>query len=218
MTLRFHPENATLLSYAAGALPQSIAILVGAHIGMCRTCRAEMDMVGALAGAAFSCAPAERIDNDAFARLTARLDGEIQPSPAPRQEGATGDLPGPLARFVGGGTEAVAWREVLPGIEHCRYVLASERGESALRLLRAAPGREIPDHAHSGQEVTLVLQGALGDGGRVYQAGEFCDLDDTTTHNPRVHGDEMCVCAIAEEGPPRFASAEVTAYLRQAGI
>lgn len=32
MNLRFHPENATLVSYAAGALPQSIAILVGAHI------------------------------------------------------------------------------------------------------------------------------------------------------------------------------------------
>lgn len=216
MILRFHPENATLVGYAAGALPQSIAILVGAHIGMCRACRAEMELVGALAGATFSCAPAEKVDDDAFARLAARLDGESQPPPTPRAK--TTDLPGPLARFLGGGTETVAWREVLPGVEHCRYVLPSERGESALRLLRAAPGREIPDHTHSGQEVTLVLQGALGDGGRVYQAGEFCDLDDTTTHNPRVYGDEMCICAIAEEGPPRFASAEVAAYLRQAGI
>lgn len=218
MNLRFHPESATLLSYAAGALPQSIAILVGAHVEMCRACRAELGTVGALAGAAFSCAPVEEVDDDAFARLTARLEGEAPPSPIPRRGGATADLPGPLARFVGGGTKAIAWREVLPGIEHCRYILASERGESALRLLRARPGREIPDHAHSGQEVTLVLHGALGDGGRVYRAGEFCDLDDTTTHNPKVHGREMCICAIAEEGPPRFSSAEVADYLRQAGI
>lgn len=218
MNLRFHPESATLLSYAAGALPQSIAILVGAHIGMCRTCRAEMGAVGALAGATLSCAPAEEVDSDAFARLTARLDTDIQPSPTPRRAAEAADLPGPLARFVGGGTEAIAWREVLPGIEHCRYVLRSERGESALRLLRAAPGREIPDHAHSGQEITLVLRGALGDGGRVYQAGELCDLDDTTSHNPKVYGDDLCICAIAEEGPPRFASPEVADYLRQAGI
>ncbi|MEI2737083.1 MAG: ChrR family anti-sigma-E factor [Rhodoblastus sp.] len=217
MNLRFHPENATLVSYAAGALPQSIAILVGAHIEMCRACRAEMETVGALAGAAFACAPVEQVDADAFARLAARLDGE-PPPPASRQAREAADLPGPLARFVGGGTEAIAWREVLPGIEHCRYTLTSTRGESALRLLRAAPGREIPDHSHSGQEVTLVLSGALGDGARVYQAGELCDLDDTTSHNPRVHGEDLCICAIAEEGPPRFASAEVADYLREAGI
>lgn len=64
------------------------------------------------------------------------------------------------------------------------------RGDSALRLIRARPGREIPDHTHAGQEATLVLAGDPGDGDRVYRAGEFCDLDDPTTHNPKVYGAE----------------------------
>jgi len=219
MTLRFHPEDATLVSYAAGALPQSIALLVGSHIEMCPACGAEMRLVAALSGAALACAPVEAVEAGAFLRLAARLDEAVPSSAALAGPGTEASgLPGPLARFVGGGIEAIPWREALPGIEHCRYVLSSARGESFLRLLRAAPGREIPDHAHSGQEATLVLRGALSDGDRVYLPGEFCDLDDATVHAPKVHGDAACICAIAEEGPPKFVSAELAAYLRQAGI
>ncbi|HMN70884.1 MAG TPA: cupin domain-containing protein [Rhodoblastus sp.] len=218
MTPRFHPDGSTLVSYAAGALPQAIAILVAAHAEFCPACRAELGVVRALAGATLACAPVEPVADDAFERLSVRLGAEISPcAPLPEPPDAA-DLPAALARLVGGGTGAVAWREVLPGIEHCRFVFPSARGESALRLIRARPGREIPDHTHAGQETTLVLAGALGDGDRVYRTGEFCDLDDTTTHNPKVHGPETCLCAIAEEGPPKFASPQVAAYLRQAGI
>lgn len=217
MTLRYHPDPSTLASYAAGALPQAIAVLVAAHAEMCPACRREMRLVGAIAGAAFACAPEADIAPDAFARLSARLDAP-GPSTTHAEDLPEADLPAALARLVGGGLDAVPWREVLPGVEHCRYVLKSARGETSLRLLRAAPGSEIPDHSHSGQEATLVLRGQLADGARVYAQGEFCDLDDRTIHNPRAQGEETCVCAIAEEGPPRFSSAEVETFLRQAGI
>lgn len=217
MTVRYHPDPSTLASFAAGALPQAIAILVAAHAEMCPACRREMSLVGAMAGATLACAPAADIAPDAFARLSAQLDAPA-PSTARAVETPEADLPVALARLVGGGLDAIPWQEVLPGVEHCRYVLKSPRGETSLRLLRAAPGSEIPDHTHTGQEATLILRGQLGDGARVYEPGEFCDLDDTTTHNPKAQGQETCVCAIAEEGPPRFTSEEVATFLRQAGI
>ena len=217
MRLRYHPDPSTLASYAAGALPQSIAVLVAAHAEMCPACRKEMSIAGALAGAALACAPAGDIAPDAFARLSERLDAP-GPSTADAVDMPETDLPRALAQLVGGGLDAIPWREVLPGVEHCRYILKSARGETFLRLLRAAPGSEIPDHTHTGQEATLILRGQLGDGARVYAPGEFCDLDDTTTHNPKAQGEETCVCAIAEEGPPRFSSGEVATFLRQAGI
>lgn len=219
MTLRFHPDGSTLAGYAAGGLAQPIAILVGAHVELCPDCRREFGLMRALGGEALACAPVEPTDDAAFDRLLLRLDEETAtPARLPPAPPAGCDLPGPLARFVGGGTARVPWKTVLPGVEHHRYAFQTSRGEHSLRLLRAGPGREIPHHSHAGQEATLVLSGALGDGDRVYNAGEFCDLDETTTHNPKVHGDEICICAIAEEGPPNFVSADVAAYLRQAGI
>lgn len=217
MTLRYHPDQSTLVSYAAGAAPQAIAIIVAAHAELCPACRAELRVIGALAGAALACAPVAATAHDAFEQLSLRLtSGAVSQTVAPSAPPA--DLPAALALLVGGGSGAVGWREIMPGIEHCRYAFPSARGESALRLIRARPSREIPDHTHSGQEATLVLAGALRDGDRVYRAGEFCDLDDTTAHNPKVYGAETCLCAIAEEGPPKFASPQVAAYLRQAGI
>ena len=216
MTLRYHPDPSTLVSYAAGALPQSIAVLVAAHAEMCPACRRELGFAGSLAGATLVCTPAIDVENDAFARLSGLL-ADTAPSEAPSPS-PKADLPRALEKLIGGGIDAIPWREVLPGVEHHRYVLRSARGESAMRLLRASPGSEIPDHTHSGQEATLVLRGALHDGDKVFAAGEFCDLDDTTIHNPRAHGEEICICAIAEEGPPLFTSQEVATFMRQAGI
>jgi len=215
MTLRYHPEPSTLASYVAGALPQSIAVLVSAHAEMCPACKRDLRVAEAIAGAALVCTPAVAVEEDAFGRLSERMTAAAPYAPPLR---APSDLPRALANLIGGGIDDIPWREVLPGVEHHRYVFRSARGESALRLLRAAPGSEIPDHTHSGQEATLVLRGALGDGGKVFARGEFCDLDDTTTHNPRAHGQEICICAIAEEGPPLFSSPEVATFLQQAGI
>jgi putative transcriptional regulator len=50
MTIRHHPDDATLMSFAAGALPQAFAAIVAAHLSMCPRCRDEIttfELVGA---------------------------------------------------------------------------------------------------------------------------------------------------------------------------
>ena len=51
MTIRHHPNETTLISYAAGALPVAIAGLVACHATICPECRAKvrrLKIVGAL--------------------------------------------------------------------------------------------------------------------------------------------------------------------------
>jgi len=218
MTISFHPDDATLMSYAAGALGQPFAIVVASHLEGCPACRREFAAMRALGGVMLEAAPAEPVGSDAFDRLLARLQRPESEVGTPERVCAPVDLPQPLARLIGGGIGAVPWREALPGAETYRIAFPIARGAQSLRFLRAIPGREIPEHAHAGAELTMVLSGALRDGERLYQAGDVGDLDDATTHNPVVVGDEPCVCVIAEDGPPKFTSPEMQAMLSRLGL
>ena len=58
----------------------------------------------------------------------------------------------------------------------------------------------MPDHTHTGTELTLVLTGAFShDGGR-FACGDVEDADSTVDHQPVVEDGEECVCLVAMEG------------------
>jgi putative transcriptional regulator len=221
MTISFHPDEATLMSYAAGALTEPFAIIVGSHAELCPACRRTLRMLNALGGALMAEAPEARVDESAIDRLLSRLEAA---PPAAETGGRTpslpnaADLPGPLARLVGGGVDQVKWRLVLPGADDCRFTFSGHRGEHTLRFLRAGPGMAIPEHTHVGTELTMVLRGRLRDGDRVYAAGDVGDLDNSAPHTPTVEGEEICICVIAEEGPPYFTSEEMRELQKQIGI
>lgn len=221
MSVAHHPEIATLMSFAGGGLTEPFAIVVASHLECCPGCRLELRRLEALGGAIMIAESADaQLDGDAVERALRRI-GLAEPqarSAAAAALAPSAGLPGPLARLVGGGIEAIAWRPVVPGAEDCRFAFAARRGAPSLRFLRATPGREIPEHSHVGGELTLVLSGTLRDGARLFGVGDVSDLDDRGTHNPVAAGDGPCVCVIAEEGPPRFVSPEMQALQREIGI
>ena len=80
----------------------------------------------------------------------------------------------------------------------------SPDANSQLRLLRIAKGRNVPEHGHNGQELTLILRGAYQDEIGHFKAGDVADLDEHIEHQPRVVSDEDCICLVALEAPTRF--------------
>src|SRR4029077_5917428 len=65
------------------------------------------------------------------------------------------------------------WTEVAPGIRLVE--LSSDPGRNMRGcLVWAQPGARPPPHRHLGDEVILVLRGALRDEHGSYQAGEIC--------------------------------------------
>ena len=206
MSITHHPEDATLMGFAAGTLSEPFSIIVAAHLEMCAACRANVRTLTALGAVAMQgSAPAE-LATGSWDSLLTRLDDPepARSKPLPPRPANSEGLPQALARVVGGGVDAIKWRKMIGGAEDRRIMFRGHGGMHSLRFLRARPGMSLPEHAHVGTELTLVLQGALRDGGRIFRTGDVTDMDDEGTHNPIVEGSEICVCVIANEAPPLF--------------
>ena len=206
MTISHHPDKSTLMAFGAGAMSEPFAAVVSAHIELCPHCRALGRAMNALGGAFSAEATPEPLSDSTVDVLLARLDDVI---PARRLLDAApadaGDLPGALARIAGAGLDRIDWRRsLLPGVDERVFEFAGASGAHVLRFFRALPGSDMPEHRHAGDELTLVLRGALRDGEAVYRRGDLGDLDDRAIHNPIAGGDEPCICVIVEEGPAIF--------------
>ncbi len=188
MSISHHLDDATLMSFAAAALPAALAVVAAAHIAMCPRCRREI-------------APLERIG--------AALVGDLAPAPLdrpepapPPQRGARGNVRiAPLARLIGDDLDGIKWRWIGPGVWQCPLPLT---GDGTLNLIKAGPGRAVPEHGHAGSELTLVLRGTLRDETGVYGRGDVADLDEEVAHQPRAGDDGECICLVASEKQAQF--------------
>jgi putative transcriptional regulator len=202
-TIQRHPDAATLMSYAAGTLPEPLAAVIAAHASLCPACARE---IGRL----------ERLGALLLATEPARSEHQLGVPPRPTEPAlrqgtaaaappAAGGLPAPLARRYGLALADVPWRRMAPGIWHHRLAL-SPGATGDLRLLKVEPGVAIPEHGHSGLELTLVLEGAFSDATGRFGPGEVQDLDQDSEHLPVADAARGCICVIASEGRVRFKS------------
>ncbi len=156
--IRHHLNDALLMGYSAGQLPEAFSLIVATHISMCDECRARLESFDAVGGALLGALPEAGMGADSLAQVMARIRQAPPPPPAPKPR--AGVFPAPLRDYVGGDVEAVRWRAVGGGVRQA--ILPTARDASA-RLLYIPAGMAVPDHGHRGMELTLVLQGAFRD-------------------------------------------------------
>jgi putative transcriptional regulator len=196
MTITHHLDDATLMSFAAGGLPSALAAVAAAHVAMCPRCRGEVALLERIGGAVVADIPAA-----AMAAAAPAMPQFDDAQPAPRHA-LPGEVPEPLARLIGGSLDEVRWRWIGPGLWH-RRLPAGAAG--SLQLLWGAPSARVPEHAHGGSELTLVLRGALVDATGRYGPGDVADLDEAVEHHaPEADAEQGCICVIANERPTRF--------------
>jgi len=204
MSVSHHPDDATLVSYAAGSLSPSFEILVACHLRQCEFCRRRVTVAEHLGAALLDeTAPLSAGQRE---RFLARLEQETDKGEAPLAsavEPATvrrHSIPQPLAALLSGKAEPLDWRRLVPGIQQIRLDIA----KGGLQLIRIAPGVSIPRHSHQGSELTLVLQGAYRDALGRFSTGDVADLGPDMEHQPTAEGDQPCICLIAADAPLRF--------------
>lgn len=191
MTITHHLDDATLMSFAAGSLPGTLAAVAAAHVSMCSRCRAEV-------------AVHERMGAALLSEIAPKkLEAQLQPSAPSAGSGDVRQLQ-PIERMIGGQLEGVRWRWIGPGLWHRPLACT---GGGALQLIKAAPGASVPDHTHGGSELTLVLRGALVDETGTYKPGDVADLDESVQHTPVADNGVGCICLIANEQPTQFRGA-----------
>ena len=213
MTSKHHPDDATLMAYAAGSLDEAFAVVVSCHLETCPECRKAVRLAEAIGGNELENGSEKaEVSEGAFGRLLEciavadRQDspaaGKARPAPRKRTNGKN-SIPVALQGYVGGSIDDVKWKRIGPGIWQMPIRLGEGAGAS-LRLLRISPGRKVPEHGHGGQEMTMILSGAYDDEIGHFAAGDVADLDPSVEHQPVASAGEDCICLAATEAPTRF--------------
>jgi putative transcriptional regulator len=199
MTPTHHPYPDDLASYASGAAPEWMSLVVACHLTYCAECREEVSLLDDLGGALVDTLP---VDGDAV---------NVPPAPAPRATQPRAEPPrvdSPLARIIPRPLHAYfkeptpAWRFLAPGIKHVPISLTV--GALPARLIQFKSGLVIPDHRHSGNEMVLVLDGILEDtvSREVFRTGDLSRRDETSPrHGNAVTGPDPCTCLVVTDGP-----------------
>lgn len=186
MTITHHLDDATLMSFAAGSLPEALAAVAAEHLALCAHCRKELRIAERLGeGLLRDIAPAPLVKPEPDTQTAA------PPRLAPKRVSLVQDL------------QNVRWRWIGPGLQSHRIRVRS----GSLHLLKAAPSAAVPVHDHAGGELTLVLQGALLEGKDRLGPGDVADHDaDVGEHRPRADAELGCICLIGSEHKARFRS------------
>lgn len=207
MTPNHHLDDATVLSYSAGALPAALAVVASAHLERCAACRAHLLDADQIGGVLIQQQRVDTPAEDARATMLALLDAEpaVEPPAPPAdivEEHDPDRLPSALHPWFGNSLRALRWRRVAPGVQR---ILASGIGGGDLMLLRIAPGSKLPLHSHGGNELTMILDGAYDDMLGHFGPGDVADLDGETNHQPVTSPGVPCICVAATDAPLVFS-------------
>ncbi len=198
-----HLNDQLLMAYSAGTLPEAFNLVVATHISLCDECRARLASFDAVGGALIEDErPTVEMGSDALSTTMARIKAggmQARDDRPPRTRDPV--LPAPLRAYVGGGVDSINWRPVGGGVKQA--ILPTSEHASA-RLLFIPAGAAVPDHGHSGLELTLVLQGAFADSEDRFARGDIEIADEDLHHQPIAEPGLDCICLAATDAPLKF--------------
>jgi len=196
MTISHHPLDETLAAYASGTLDAARQFVVAAHANSCARCRTSIAVMDEVGGSLLTTAEQATMAPVALQMALAMLDAMPQRDAASSDQTTLGEN---LMRQVLETPELGQWAWAGPGLRVRSLYLPPGEG-ARLFLLKAVPGLALPNHTHTGTEMTLVLRGAFAHSGSRFAAGDCDDADETDQHAPVVDSGETCVCLVAMEG------------------
>lgn len=218
MSIVHHLDDDILLAHAAGTLSEGFSLAVATHLAVCPDCRERYAMMEGAGGALLdTIEPSPDVDAS-WQALSTRIASAPLPKAKPVRRGKPGSapiLPEPLRSYVGSDVDAIRWK-AMPGA--AQFVIPTRDGRSVARLLRIPAGQPVPEHTHSGMEMTLVLSGAFSDADGTFTRGDIEIAGGDLTHQPIATTDADCICLAVTEAPLKFKSWIVRLFQPVLGI
>ena len=198
--IKHHLNDAILMAYAAGTLPEAFNLMVASHLSLCDSCRARAESFEVLGGEVLDATSEIKLADNSFdATMSLINGGEIASSPKTARK--AGVFPGPLQDYVGGDLDSVKWKSIGMGVKQA--ILPTSK-EASARLLFIPAGTAMPDHGHQGTEMTMVLKGAFQDEDGYFARGDVEIADSDLHHTPVADIHEDCVCLAVADAPLQF--------------
>ncbi|MEJ6474692.1 ChrR family anti-sigma-E factor [Pseudoalteromonas piscicida] len=189
--IKHHPNDSLLEQFVEGNLPASISVAIAAHVELCPCCQQktqELEASQAHVQLGGDTDPALDLDfMDMMQAITADDDiDEVREYVQPpfSYQGREVTLPRAIANID---------RTKFSGVgKVSRARLLLEDGDLRSSLLEIGADGEIPEHTHTGFEITLLLDGDFSDEAGDYVPGDFIWQDGQHNHSPRTK--EGCLC------------------------
>lgn len=190
------PADDLLLAYAAGSLPHHFAIVMASHVSLNVNSHAALQAHRHVGGLLMEEGARVEVSASAKDALFARLDEPYTPEPVFKQESI---YPAPVIEVMKG--RSPRWKKLGMGV--CQDIIF-EDGNGSVRLLYIPPGQAVPDHGHSGLELTLVLQGSFSDETGRFGVGDLEVADADLEHAPIADAGAPCICLAATDAKLKF--------------
>lgn len=199
--IRHHPSDDILAQFVSGQLPVSVSVAVSIHVEMCTCCQDKVAEYNAKAAEIGFQHTEEEAAEDEFEAMFDLItsDESLEASPVKKPSAlALGDkyiaLPNALTQL-----SLSDWNGI-GKIKRKRVKL--EDGTNRSSLLHIEAGGEVPAHTHTGQELTILLDGSFEDEMGTYHKGDFIWLDKAHQHQPI--SEQGCLCYTVVTDPLHF--------------
>jgi putative transcriptional regulator len=206
----YHPDDMTLMNYAAGScsIPESLAVAV--HLCFCHDCRQHVKNLNHLGGALLETIKPASTDDDAFDLLmlslephdhsgTAKVKMESTPS-----DKITQHFINPLLRYLPTSLVDLPWQNQTKEISKFDLTSLVNVKGFQVALQKISAGAKVPKHTHKGFEYTVILSGGFSDELGVYHEGDFIARDASHKHSPTALQNEDCICLTVLNAPLKF--------------
>jgi putative transcriptional regulator len=196
-----------LVAYAAGTVSEAKSAFIATHASFHPELKSKISAAEALGGALVEDAEAADIPTTLLDRVLNQIDStQEMPAPLAVMKAESNDnIPEPLAKYLGINLDQLKWRFMGPGMKQVKLWNGPD-GER-LWLLKARGGTEIPEHGHTGEEMTLVLQGSYHVNGQKFGVGDVEIANDAIEdHQPMIDEGEDCICLVVTHAPIKLKS------------
>ncbi|MBQ4810661.1 ChrR family anti-sigma-E factor [Pseudoalteromonas luteoviolacea] len=189
--IKYHPSKQLMQKHIMGELPVGLSVAIAAHIELCDACSKEFDLLEAKQATETFNVSVDDSDSHEFESM---MDDIVQltmfdevvahePEVFEYQDKRV-QLPRAIAALKLGSFMNAG------KVSRARFEL--DEGPLRSSLLHIKPGGEIPEHTHTGFELTLLLDGTFEDESGQYVPGDFIMLDGRHNHTPKTK--DGCLC------------------------
>ncbi|MEM8799963.1 MAG: ChrR family anti-sigma-E factor [Pseudomonadota bacterium] len=197
-----------LLDFATGAVSEPVALALATHASLNNEAAADLARLNQVGGALLETEMGSDINESALDALLDRLDDEPALVARPAFDDETkAIIPEPLRGYLPSSLKDLNWRRSTAGVEEADLLVphgqdnAADGADYRVALLRIEPGREVPQHTHRGQELTVVLDGSYCDAENCFRRGDIEIADGDTDHAPLADAVTGCLCLIVMDAP-----------------
>ncbi|KZN69362.1 ChrR family anti-sigma-E factor [Pseudoalteromonas luteoviolacea] len=189
--IKYHPSKQLMQKHILGELPAGLSVAIAAHIELCDKCSNEFELLEVQQASATFDAPCEEKESFEFESMIdditqlSMYDQVVSQEPEVFEyQDKRVQLPRAIAALKLGSFMNAG------KVSRARFEL--DEGPLRSSLLHIKPGGEIPEHTHTGFELTLLLDGTFEDESGQYVPGDFIMLDGRHNHSPRTK--DGCLC------------------------